>query len=80
MLFNEKIIHNADLVIPFNGCQFGEPVSDCPFIKFWDVEDPDERIGHIATLREGELEKLRTFHRECILAKVKHAQENLSYK
>jgi len=75
MLYNEKIIDNADLVVPVNGCQFGNPVENCPFTKFWDMKDPDDRISSIESLSDKELENLRTFHRKCILKKVKQFQK-----
>ena len=71
MLYNEKMIANTDLVVPANGCQFGNPVEDCPFTKYWDIKDPDDRINAIAILSNEELENLRAFHRKCVLEKVK---------
>ena len=76
MFLDDKYIKYADLVVPFNGCPLGNPVDDCPFIKYWDVQDPAERIQLIATLSEEGLDNLRTFHRKCILKKVKQFQED----
>ena len=75
MYLDDKFIKHADLVVPFNGCAFGYPVDDCPFKKYWNVQDPAERIEPIAILSEETLDNLRTFHRKCILEKVKQIQE-----
>jgi len=75
MFLDDKFIEYSDLVIPFNNCPLGYPVDNCPFIKYWDVQDPVERIQPIETLSNTELDNLRNFHRKCILEKVKQIQE-----
>ncbi len=75
MYFDDKFIKYADLVVPFNGCPLGYPVDDCPFINYWSVQDPADRIEPIAILPEETLDNMRTFHRKCILKKVKQIQE-----
>lgn len=75
MLFNEKYMENADLIIPFRRCSFGKPVTDCPFVKFWKVDKPDERKEPILILSDKELESLREFHRKCMLKQIERVQE-----
>lgn len=80
MLFNEKYLENSDLIIPFRRCSFGKPVSDCPFVKYWNSVETDEDTDPILSLSEEELEVLRTFHRKCILEQVSRIQEELSFE
>ena len=75
MFLDKKKIEYSDLVISFNGCPLGYPVYDCPFVKYWDIQDPAERIEPIAKISEETLDNMRTFHRKCILEKVKQIQE-----
>ena len=76
MLFNEKLTQNADLVIPFERCLYFRPVDDCPFVKFWAMDLADASKHPILTHSNEELEKLRAFHRKCLLEQVKRAQES----
>jgi hypothetical protein len=80
MLFNEKYIKNADLIIPFERCLFGKPVDDCPFKPYWHSDFNDGEHHPILTLDNTELEKLRDFHRNCMPELVKRAQENFIYE
>ena len=80
MIFNEKFLQNADLVIPFRRCSLGKPVSDCPFIKYWNEEDFEEQLMLILTLPSEELDNLRRFHRRCMLEQVKRVQSEFSEK
>jgi hypothetical protein len=75
MYINEKLIKNADLVVPFIGCPIGEPVSECPFISFWKEADTGKRIKQIEEKSEEELQQLRIFHKACILWKIDQLQE-----
>jgi len=80
MLFNEKYLENADLIIPFQRCSFGKPVTDCPFIKYWNIENTDVQILPILTLPVEELEYLRDFHRKCMLKQVERVQEEFTFE
>lgn len=75
MLFNEKYLKNADLIIPFRRCSFGKPVSDCPFIQYWKVDETDKQEEPILTLPNKELDSLREFHRKCMLKQIARVQE-----
>lgn len=80
MLFNEKYIKNADLIIPFERCLFGKPVDDCPFKPYWHSDFIDGEHHPILMLDNEELEKLRGFHRKCMLEQVKSVQEEFTFE
>jgi hypothetical protein len=80
MLFNEKYINNADLIIPFERCSFGKSVEDCPFKAYWNRDFDDEGEHPILTINNEELEKLRDFHRNCMLEQVKRVQEEFTFE
>jgi len=80
MLFNEKYLKNADLIIPFERCSFGKPALDCPFAKYWNSVDTDEENSPILILTNEELENLRIFHRKCMLEQVKLKQADFCFK
>ena len=81
MLYNEKMmIDNADLIIPFEHCSFGKPVEDCPFKIYWDRDFDKDENHPILVLDNKELEKLRTFHRKCMLEQVKRVQEEFTFE
>jgi hypothetical protein len=80
MLFNEKYLENSDLIIPFRQCSFRNPVSDCPFVKYWNSEETGEDTNPILLLSEEELEALRTFHRKCMLEQVKLKQADYCFE
>ena len=79
-MLNDKYLKNADLIIPFQRCSLGNPVTDCPFVKYWNTEDPDNQIQSILTVSNEELENLRTFHRKCMLEQVKKVQEEFTFE
>ncbi len=76
MLFNEKLMKNADLVIPFERCLYFRPVDNCPFVKFWTMDVTYEHEHPILVHSDEELEELRVFHRKCLVEQVKRAQES----
>lgn len=76
MPFTEKNIKYADLIVPFTKCPLGDPVSDCPFIDNWKIEDLEERIQPVDDLPEEKLDKLRAFHRKCLKIKIEKAQKD----
>lgn len=47
-------------------CPFGEPITECPFIPYYRLNDELKQIGQIEVLLQEELDKLRTFHRSCM--------------
>lgn len=61
----------ADLFLPLTKCPLEENADDCPFEKYWKLDDL-ERIRVIDTFCEEELEGLRNFHRKCLSAKIGH--------
>jgi hypothetical protein len=75
MLFIEKFLRNADLIISFRRCSFGKPVTDCPFVKFWTVDETEEQEEPILTIPDNELDSLREFHRKCMLKQIERVQE-----
>lgn len=80
MAFTEKNIKYADLIVPFTKCPLGEPVNDCPFIRYWKIEDLAERIQPVDDLPEEKLDELRTFHRKCLNIKIEKAREESTRK
>ena len=64
--YTEKLRQYADMVVPFTGCLFGEPIKDCPFIQFHKIGDETKQIEKINLYCEEELDKLRLFHRDCM--------------
>jgi hypothetical protein len=76
MYFTKKTIEYAGLIVPLTCCPIGEPIEECPFIRFWKDNDRDKRINPIEELPEEELDKLQDFHHECLMKKVKLAHEN----
>jgi hypothetical protein len=75
MAFTEKNIKYADLIVPFTKCPLGEVVTDCPFVDYWKIEDPEERIRPVDELPEEKLDELRAFHLKCIKIKIERSQE-----
>ena len=80
MLFNEKYTKNADLIVPFERCLFGKSVENCPFKAYWNRDFDNEGEHPILTLDNEELEKLRDFHRKCMLEQVKRVQEEFEFE
>ena len=72
----KKFKEYVDLVVPLICCPIGEPVADCPFVCYWDIKDFAERIRPIEELPIKELDKLRIFHRKCLMEKVELARQN----
>jgi len=62
----EKLHQYADLVVPFTGCPFGEPINECPFIEFHQIENESKQIEQVNLHTEKELSILRSYHRECM--------------
>jgi hypothetical protein len=62
----EKIRQNADLINPISACPFGEPIAECPFVKYHTQNDEREQIMQIDVIPQGELDELRKFHRSCM--------------
>lgn len=75
MIFTEKDIKYADLVVPFTKCPLGEAVKDCPFMVYWKIEGQGKRIKLIEELPEAKLDELRGFHRKCLTEKIKKARK-----
>ena len=77
--FTEKNINYADLVVAFIHCPFDEPEDDCPFKSYWEIPQIEDRIRAMAELPETELNRLREYHRQCILRqaeRLKNAQSD----
>ena len=62
----EKIRQNADLINPISACPFGEPITNCPFIPYYTLNNEREQIMQIDVISQGELDELRKFHRACM--------------
>ena len=75
MILSERSIKYADLMVPLRKCPLGEAVPDCPFVEYWENEDPSYRVQLIAELPEDKLDDLRDFHRNCLAAKIKQARQ-----
>ena len=75
MIFTEKDLKYADLVVPFTKCPLGEPIKDCPFVEYWKIEDQGQRIKLIDKLPEVKLDELRAFHHKCLAIKIEKAKE-----
>ena len=75
MIFTEKDIKYADLVVPFTKCPLGEAVKDCPFMGYWEIEDQGKRIRLIDKLPEAKLDELRDFHQKCLAIKIQKARK-----
>lgn len=62
-----KICKNVDLINAFSGCPMGKPLSDCPFLPYYQLKDEDERISQIEIIPQDELDRMRIFHRDCVI-------------
>ena len=62
----EKLRQYADLVVPFTGCPFGEPITECPFIEFHQIKNESKQIEQVNLHTEKELDLLRFYHRDCM--------------
>ena len=80
MILSEKSIQYADLMVPFRKCPLGDAVPDCPFVEYWENEDPSYRVQVIEELPEDKLDELREFHRNCMAKKIKQAQQKSAQK
>ncbi|WP_318348563.1 hypothetical protein [Aquipluma nitroreducens] len=64
--YTEKLLKYADLVVPATGCQFGDPIPNCPFILFHQIGNESGQIEQISMCPSEELDKMRAFHRDCM--------------
>jgi hypothetical protein len=64
--YTEKLRQYADLVVPFTGCPFGEPINECPFIEFHQIGNESKQIEKVDLHTEKELSLLRSYHRDCM--------------
>lgn len=64
--YTEKLQQYADLVVPFTGCPFGEPIDECPFIEFHRIGEESKQIERVSLHTEKELDILRSYHRDCM--------------
>ena len=62
----EKIRQNADLINPISACPFGEPIAECPFRPYYELNNEREQIMRIDKIPQEELDELRKFHRSCM--------------
>lgn len=62
----DENIKNADLIAVFQRCPFNEPINDCPFVPYHQLNDIEEQIRLLNTLSEDTLQQLRSWHRSCI--------------
>jgi hypothetical protein len=76
MYLSEKTKKYVGLVVPLTCCPIGEPVENCPFQRYWGQKNWEERIKPIKDLPEEELDKMQTFHHDCLLEKVNLARKN----
>lgn len=63
----------ADLIVPLIGCPFGKATKNCPFVQYWQKYGFEERVNLIKTISDNELEKLQTYHRNCVLQRKQDA-------
>ncbi|MGD9929376.1 MAG: hypothetical protein AB7U05_05115 [Mangrovibacterium sp.] len=61
-----KIRKNADLINAISACPMGEPVNDCPFLPYYQLNNERDRIMQIETIPQEELDQMRIFHRDCV--------------
>jgi hypothetical protein len=62
----EKIRQNADMINPISACPFGEPIAECPFLQYYELNNEREQIMQIDVIPQEELDELRKFHRACM--------------
>ena len=67
----------VDLIVPLIGCPFGKATKKCPFASYWQKYDFEQRISLIHTIPDNKLEKLRTYHRACVLQRKQDANAEL---
>jgi len=75
-LYTTKIRQNADLVNPMSKCPFGEPVSECPFIPYYEMKNEREQVAQIEVIAQEKLDELRRFHRACMHELMKNREAN----
>lgn len=61
-----KIRKNVDLINAFTGCPMGKALNDCPFQAYYRLNDEDEQIRQIEAIPQEELDRMRTFHLDCV--------------
>lgn len=62
-----KIRKNVDLINAFSGCPMGKPLEDCPFRAYYELNNEREQILQIENIEQEELDRMREFHRDCVL-------------
>jgi hypothetical protein len=80
---NPKLLKNADLVVPMTACPFGQPVSGCPFIPYYELNDETAQMFKIIDIPQEELDDMRRFHHACMaeLRKTRRVQfKDLRYR
>ncbi|MGV8134127.1 MAG: hypothetical protein AB2L20_02845 [Mangrovibacterium sp.] len=75
-LYTTKIRENADLVNPISKCPFGEPVTECPFLPYYELKNEQEQVAQIETIPQEKLDELRRLHRTCMHSLMKTRQAN----
>ncbi|MDX9882645.1 MAG: hypothetical protein RBS73_11305 [Prolixibacteraceae bacterium] len=75
-LYTTKIRRNADLVNAMSKCPFGEPVADCPFIPYYEMNNEREQVAQIEVIPPEKLDELRQFHRDCMQELMKTRKAN----
>lgn len=66
-IFNTaKIRKNSDLIWPFIGCFFGDPIKNCPFRSLYAIKDEIKQIEMIENFTQKELDEMRNFHANCM--------------
>jgi len=58
-------------------CPFGEPVSECPFLPYFEMKNDREQVAQIETIPQEKLDELRRFHRTCLHNLMKTRQANV---
>ncbi len=64
--YTERLRQYADLVVPFTGCPFGEPINECLFKEFHKLGNESRQIEQVSLHTEIELDLLRSYHRDCM--------------
>ena len=65
-LYTTKIRRNADLVNAISKCPFGEPVAECPFIPYYEMNNEREQVAQIEVIPQEKLNEIRRFHHTCM--------------
>jgi len=55
----------ADLINPITAYLFGEPIIECAFLQYFELNNERQQFMHVGVFLQEILDELRKFHSAC---------------